>query len=213
MNQVDNRYGYLKNDLVIIGEAGKQCSLRQISNLPAGAGVGLQLEHNGLRYNKAGGMQVAYSTWDNTAASGGRVYTLGQAPAVMTYSIANSQLQGRNLLLGTAASPLVDGIVQLQAEYGKDTNADGDVDAWNTTAPTNADEWASVIAVRIAVVARSETAEKPNPTTFLCDVTTSAPTWKGGTAIVLTADPNWQCYRYRTFETVVPVRNQIWKPE
>jgi type IV pilus assembly protein PilW len=213
MNKVDNRYGNLKNDLIVLGEAGKECSLRQISNLPTVAGSLDQIEHTGLRYNKGGGLQVAYTTWDNTALAGGRLYTLGQAPAVVTYSLANNQLQVQNLLTSSAPVPVVDAIVQLQAEYGKDTDANGDVDAWNTTAPTTSDEWASVIAVRIAVVARSQTPEKPNPATFACDTTVNPPTWKGGTAIALTADANWQCYRYRTFETVVPVRNQIWKPE
>jgi type IV pilus assembly protein PilW len=213
MNKVDNRYGYLKNDLIVTAEVGKECALRQISNLPGVAGSLDQIEHAGLRYNKNGGLQVIYSVWDNTALAGGRLYTLGQAPAVMVYSLANNQLQVQNLLTSSAPVPVVDAIVQLQAEYGKDTDADGAVDAWNTTAPTNSAEWASVIAVRIAVVARSQTPEKPNPATFACDTTVTPPTWKGGTAITLAADANWQCYRYRTFETIVPIRNQIWKPE
>jgi type IV pilus assembly protein PilW len=36
------------------------------------------------------------------------------------------------------------------------------------------------------------------------------PAWSGGT-FDLSADPNWQCYRYRVFETTVPLRNWIWK--
>ena len=215
MTQVDNRFGYLKNDLILLGELSKDCTLRMISNLPTGGAGDLQIEHNAGRYNKGGGIPVGYSTWDNTANSGGRLYSLGAAPQVVTYSIANATLQEVNLLTGNTPSPLIDGIVQLQAEYGKDTDAvpDGTVDTWNNVTPTNAAEWASVIAVRIAVVARSGTPEKPNPTTFACDVTTTPPTWKGGTQISLAADADWQCYRYRTFETVVPIRNLIWKPE
>jgi type IV pilus assembly protein PilW len=53
------------------------------------------------------------------------------------------------------------------------------------------------------------------------DTTTAAPTWSGtalGAApfgfqvsLNLSADPNWQCYRYKTFETTIPLRNWIWK--
>lgn len=212
LTKVDNRYGFLANDLIMLGETAKDCNLRQVSNLPGG-GSTLDVEHAAGRYNKAGGTTVAYSSWDNTAQTGGRLYTLGQAPTVITYSVAGNQLLAQNLLTDSAASPIVDGVVQLQAEYGKDTDGDGDVDAWDTTAPANSTEWARVLALRIAVVARSQTPEKPNPTTFACDTTTSSPTWKGGTAITLAADADWQCYRYRTFETTVPIRNQIWKPE
>ena len=78
-------------------------------------------------------------------------------------------------------------------------------------APTAAD-WAQVLAMRLAVVARSGLREKANPATGVCDITTAAPTWSGGTLDVST-DPNWQCYRYRVFETTVPLRNMIWRPE
>jgi type IV pilus assembly protein PilW len=213
MNKVENRFGYLLNDLIIAGEPSKDCSLRQISALPSAVGSLDQIEHTAGRYNKAGGLTVAYSAWDNTSLSGGRLYSLGQAPTVVTYRINNNQLEMRNLVSQTAFTPVVEAIVQMQAEYGKDSNGNGDVDTWDTTAPANPIEWGRVIAVRLAIVARSQTPERPNQTTFLCDTTTSAPTWKGGTAIPVSADADWMCYRYRTFETTVPIRNHIWKPE
>jgi len=73
---------------------------------------------------------------------------------------------------------------------------------------------------RIAIVARSALAEKPGPG-VACDGTTPLPTWSGGGTLVrgldLSAIPlpagvaAWDCYRYRVFETVVPVRNTLWK--
>lgn len=212
-NKVDVRFGWQVNDLMLLGEVGKDCTMRQVSALSNALGSLDLVDHTGLRYNKGGGMTVAYSAWDNTTLSGARAYTLGSSPAVVTYNIVNSQLQVQNVIATNVASAIVDGIVQLQAEYGKDADNDGAVETWDNVAPTNANEWASVIAVRMAVVARSQTPEKPNPTTGVCDTTAVAPTWKGGTAISLTADPDWQCYRYRTFETVVPLRNLIWTPE
>ena len=212
MNKVDQRFGFLVNDKIVSGEAGKECTLRQVSALPTADGTRDQIEHTAGRYNKAGGVATAYSGWDNTSLSGGRLSTLGQAPVVITYSIVGNQLQAQDFMAGTPRAAIVDSIVQLQAEYGKG-DANGNIVEWNTTAPASNIEWGRVIAVRLAVVARSQTPERPNQTTFLCDTTTTAPTWKGGTAIALTADPDWMCYRYRTFETTVPIRNQIWKPE
>jgi type IV pilus assembly protein PilW len=215
MNKVDNRFGYLVNDLIVTGEVAKDCTLRQISALPSAPGTLDQIEHTAGRYNKAGGVATTYSSWDNTSLSGGRLYTLGQAPVAVTYSIVSNQLQVQNVMAGTPATGVVDNIVQLQAEYGKDAiGNDGVVDTWDTVAPANAIEWGKVLAVRLAVVARSQTPEKPNPATFLCDTTTVAPKWKNNTTdIPLTANADWMCYRYRTFETTVAIRNQIWKPE
>jgi len=62
-------------------------------------------------------------------------------------------------------------------------------------------------------VARSGLLEKP-AADGTCSTTTSAPSWSGGTISVNknpdgTANANWQCYRYKTFETTVPLRNMI----
>jgi type IV pilus assembly protein PilW len=73
-----------------------------------------------------------------------------------------------------------------------------------------ATDWSRVLALRIALVARSNLAERPDATTGLCTTTTVDPlTWTGGT-LTISADPNWKCYRYRVFETTVPLRNMIW---
>lgn len=114
------------------------------------------------------------------------------------------------------------------------------VDTWSGTminadglgATGDAGDIARIYAIRFAVVARSGLKEKPDPATGICNATTSAnpdnrPRWAGGIVIDvsktpngqypfkddgITPDPNaWQCYRYKTFETVVPVRNAIWK--
>ncbi|WP_332851574.1 PilW family protein [Duganella sp. S19_KUP01_CR8] len=81
-----------------------------------------------------------------------------------------------------------------------------------------------VAAVRIAVVARSKNTEKPN-SAGQCSATTVRPTVFAGTApagvaaapvqvnVAVTGDSvSWQCYRYRVFETIVPIRNAQWRP-
>jgi type IV pilus assembly protein PilW len=40
------------------------------------------------------------------------------------------------------------------------------------------------------------------------------PVWSvNNQTIDLSADPDWKCYRYRTFEAVVPIRNLMWFPD
>jgi len=101
----------------------------------------------------------------------------------------------------------------MKAQYGKDdggggTPGDGIVDTYDNVTPTTAAQWSQVLAVRIGIVARAATPEKPSGTGG-CDTTTVAPTWVGGT-FNLTADANWQCYRYKIFQNTIPVRNMLW---
>jgi len=63
-------------------------------------------------------------------------------------------------------------------------------------------------SIRVVLVTRNPQLEKTV-------VTAAAPTWSGTGAIVLTATAvdagfTWQNYRYKTFETLVPIRNTIW---
>lgn len=115
----------------------------------------------------------------------------------------------------TSSDELFPNIASLQAVYGKDTSATADhvVDTWNATQPTTADEWSRVLALRIAVVVRSAQPEKDQ-------VTLTAPVWHpdGVTETAIPVDKNidngvvtWKNYRYKVFETVVPLRNMLWQ--
>ena len=92
---------------------------------------------------------------------------------------------------------------------------------WANTATTPTKENRNRIrAIRIAVVARNGLLENTNVSYQCSSLTTANPTglctWDGSVtgsaapAIDLSADPNWQRYRYRVYETVVPIRNIIW---
>jgi len=126
-------------------------------------------------------------------------------------------------------NPVADNIVHMRALYGVDDGVgdasvtiknggvnvagDGLVDRFVDAATFNAlatPPWQSLIAVRVAIVARSALSEKATGAGGACETTMAFPTWSGGT-FDLSADPNWQCYRYRVFETTVPLRNWIWK--
>jgi type IV pilus assembly protein PilW len=81
----------------------------------------------------------------------------------------------------------------------------------------NGTQWQQVLSIRLAVLARSDHYERPEPAGSPCTATTNtnAPTWVGGNFPALgdlsnTANPA-RCYTYRVFETVVPLRNMIWR--
>jgi type IV pilus assembly protein PilW len=142
---------------------------------------------------------------------------------VVTFSVNNNNQLVMSNLLGAANQVLVDGVVGLQAQYGIGTDTDGDgladqLTAWQVTVPAgppvNPNPLGLIIAVRFAVLTQSGQLEKPDPTTGLCNATTLASpelTWAGGQFDV-TNIPNWQCYRYKKFEAVVPLRNVLWTP-
>jgi type IV pilus assembly protein PilW len=119
-----------------------------------------------------------------------------------------------------SSSSIADGIVQFKAQYGIDNTVGtptGVVNQWTATDPTTTTGWSRVLALKLVVVARSGQMERPtDPVTKQiitgpCNTTTAPPSSMLG-PIDVSADPNWQCYRYRVFETVVPIRNQLWSP-
>lgn len=109
-------------------------------------------------------------------------------------------------------------IVHLKAMYGRDTDGDQAVDVYDYDTPVTQAAWLNVLAIRLAIVARSTQFERE-------DVTLQNPLWDVGTAIPVTGsvtcgssrcveipvgstDANWKRYRYKVFDTVVPLRNQ-----
>jgi len=220
-------FGYQPGEHVVIAESGKPCTLAQISQTPATNGDNTRLDlqagtyvnpYTGAtlptRYNNPAGLGTAYT-------SNGKVYNVGPTPTIKVFSVQNAQLMSR--ALGTAAAtPIFDNIVQLQAQYGKDdgvnngtvvhatyTAGDGIIDNFDEVQPA---QWAQVLAVRLAVVARSNLQERPDPD-GVCRTTTVAPNWAGGAITVADAPAApWQCFRYKVFQTVIPLRNMIWRP-
>ena len=140
-----------------------------------------------------------------------------------------------------AAAAVTDNIVSIKAQYGFDTRTGAafqpqtgmQVMRWSSTMIDadgngtigNAVDYQHVAAVRLAVVARSKAVERV-AAGATCTSTPEKPqvfkvaTPQNVTAVPVTVDvavagdPNqWQCYRYRVFETVVNLRNAGWRPE
>ncbi|HEY8100133.1 MAG TPA: PilW family protein [Burkholderiaceae bacterium] len=146
----------------------------------------------------------------------------------ITYAVSNGNLQ-RN---GTDSVP---GIVNIQAQYGVSasglSNTSPDFNKITSWVDASGGTWATptvvdrnrIKAIRIAVVARNSKME-PGVVTTACSSTTAAnPTglcaWEGTganpapTIDLSQGDANWARYRYRVFETIIPLRNVIWSKD
>lgn len=215
---VDGVYGFNIGDLILLVNVTgtTRCTLGKITQVQSGPQK-LQLNPGASApYNPP-----AWGSFPGTYASGDMMLNLGN-PVVRSYSVNNNKLRVTDALLQAAgATPLdiVDSIVDLRAQYGHDNGAgggtagDGIVDEYNNVSPTNTTGWQQVLSIRMGVLARIGVYEKPTAGSD-CDATTTARTWSGGTFSKLdisTVTSEDRCYRYRVFETTIPLRNMIWR--
>ena len=225
---VDGTYGFNPGDLVLaVNLSGTPaCSLRKLTNVtPASSKLNFTPGAGG-EYNPAGGGSLP------SYAMNDLVFNLGQ-PTVRNFSIFKGNLRTTDSLLsagGTNAFDAVSGIIDLRAQFGKDngvnngtvTNTiyaanDGIIDSFDNVAPVTAADWSQVLALRVAVLSRIDNYEKPSVSGGNCDATTAMPTWSGGATSPFTAiniasvTSQDRCFRYRVFETVIPLRNMIWR--
>jgi type IV pilus assembly protein PilW len=219
----DGTAGFETGNFAVL-QNGTTCALYQVTGV-----VTESLKHDANAWNPAGGGMLPTWARDST-----RIFNLGSRPVWKTFGIkydATNTInygklqvtdQFRFLTEGLVTQDLMDGIVDLQAQYGKDTNGDGVVDLWTKQLPAvagtnfNATDIMQVIAVRLAVLARDDHYNKPSTAAGPCEATTAAnrPTWSGGAFLTFDAPGALpSCYKYRVFETVVPLRNMIWRAE
>ena len=147
-----------------------------------------------------------------------------------TYRIVNDELRLESLLPNGLPQdlPIVSEVVNMQAQYGVSANADSNqVNEWvNATgatwaAPTVADR-NRIKAIRVVIVVRNGLLEKENVSTACTTakgvVNTGPCAWddtdfSAAPIINLAGIADWQRYRYRTFETIIPLRNMLWSRE
>jgi type IV pilus assembly protein PilW len=182
--------------------------------------------------NKTAVMNSATGTETNIGT--GYAFNLGLAPALTVWKVSPTRqsLQRYNSLTENPAdvSDVVTDVVTLKAQYGYDASGDGIIAAneWYDTLPGSAD-YSRLLAVRFGLLIRSRLFERPNTETSpSVPVTASAPKWANGSISFAmrnvdntadsgasgidgdTAANNWRNYRYRVYDTVVPLRNMIW---
>lgn len=166
----------------------------------------------------------------------------------------NPQLARLDTFGNTTLTPVVSGIVNVQAQYGISAsptsnqitqwvNATGvwetkidPVTGLYTKTPGNTSNVCNALnanrncikAVRVAIVARNGLLEKLPAVSTACSSTTAAnPTgvcaWDATSANPTVASPapvidlsntaNWNQYRYKVYETIIPMRNMVWTRE
>lgn len=153
-------------------------------------------------------------------------------------AVNNNQLErgGQPVVAGIVNMQAQYGVVDAGAAASASTTDDNRIVQWvDATGPT----WGPAMtvtnrnrikAVRIAVVARDGQIQKENVTQPCSSTTAANPTglcaWDATSANPVVAspapnvdlskytdgtdNPDWQRYRYRVFETIIPMRNMVW---
>lgn len=222
------RAGFNKGDLVLVaGNVARDCALVEVTdNTNADA---LTIDHGAVAYvnylNESVTARYNNPAGTGTTFSAGTLHNFGPGNALSSTVLpprwnewavrTNNTLAWSDKLHSTTTwFEVAEGIVNLQAEYGVDSNADNQISGteWTTTAPTST-TWSNLRAIRVAILARSQQYEK-------LAVTNTAPSWQGGSFTMTNLDGttdsnpstanNWRHYRYRVYERVIPLRNLIW---
>ena len=216
--------GFAQGDLALVATDGTQpCWVFQVTGAPAARS--LPRANVSAAWNPSNTPDVAYG-------DGAILMNLGTLVDTR-YEINNERLQSFSFDFANpaAARPALDvqpDIVNLRAYYGRDTTVpmDGVVDVFDQTTPTTNDGWLRVLAVRLIVVSRSSTFEKEQVTTANPQVpvgtsptVTGAVTCPAGSCITLdvgagvTGDVPAKHFRYKVFDTIVPLRNMLWSSQ
>lgn len=202
------------------------CAVNDITLVNTGATCALS---SATAVSAAGVSPITVTLQNTTGAGPGAGLACLGSWNEITYAVnpATGNLDRTAVVNGVSSTnPSVVGVVNLQAQYGIAASANSNqvtqwVDASGGTwaAPTVANR-NRIKAIRVAVVARNAKIE-PDVVTAACSSTTAAaPTglcaWAGSvgspapTVDLSQGDANWARYRYRVFETIIPLRNVIW---
>jgi type IV pilus assembly protein PilW len=222
-----NTLGLRGDDLVLVYDDSAGCVLQQVQTgfvgstaqtLPfagdyaAGTVDGVDMTTLGL-----GSMTFAIDIGNVSATNAPQFQFIGVG--------TNNTLSSYDLLqlgAGDDAQPIAEGVVEMRALYGVDSNDDGSIDTWEdpATSPWTAAELTDgstgartnlrrILAVRVGLVLRSQLIERdvvaPSTLTLFGDL----PAAVQRTVNISTAD---QHSRYRTVEVTVPLRNLLLLP-
>ena len=162
------------------------------------------------------------------------LFNLGATPRFLAYAVRSGTLSVCDYMVNNCGDatatvlanqniwrPVINNVASFRAQYGRDTNTpmDGIADTFDQTPPTTTCDWAKTSAIRLALVTRSTQFERDVVTTI------ANPAWAGdpdnnsdgvgdgavGSApITLSNNTDWNHFRYRTFQTLVPLRNIAW---
>jgi len=233
-----NNNAFKTGDLAIVAK-DTVCQLVQVTAYPDGKTIAHSAgNYVNFYYGPAASAAARYNDLAGPAfATGGDIYNLGPRPRRNTWQVnpLRAVLTSAEFFQGDPAVEVAEGVINLKAQYGLDTNGDRVVDLWTNTLPlpTTPAVWAQVMAVRVGMLVRSRQFEKSadqSASGAAQGVTTVNPTWAGSTdpslngGFLMTnvngspdsygpndADPNnWRFYRYRVYEKEILLRNVMW---
>jgi len=220
---MDNTVGISTGDLVLVSQNGTaDCLIEQVS------GTSAKVLTLGGTYYTAGkstslqGLAASTSTYvtplGNPANGNVEFQFFGVGDNRTLYGYDLLQIGGI-----TSAQALADGVIEMHALYGLDTNGDGILDAWADPGATGYDiatvmattaTIRQIVAVRIALVLRSASKERDTVsassiTLFSDAVDASKKSLAQTVKLTGTDDLN---YRYRVVDFTVPLRNMLLLP-
>jgi len=207
--KVQSPTGFQKGDMAIAVSGTGSCERVQIKSVTDADGSG-----------------IVTATLEAASANGyppsARLINIGPADSVqrVQYDVVKGVLRATDLIVdGATAAPIASSIVNLKLQYGVDTDDNGSVDTWAAAegeyAPEKllaADAVAirRIKAVRVGVIVRSDEYDRDSPkfdwTLFQC-TSEEKKIYTCPDALTGTLPAN---YRYRVYETIVPLRNAMW---
>lgn len=213
--QVQSPLGFASGDQVVAISRTGACPRTTITAATSGAGI-VDLAH----------APIATDLPDSTV-----LLNLGPANRVVTtrYDVVSGALRTTDLQGGDAPNPMASNVVNLKLQYGIDTDGDGALDTWvaardagalgswtpSTLLAAPATALARVKALRVGLIVRGEQFD-PTVTAGFPWVLFDCPAADKRTCpgrlsgvIPTTGKGGWH---YRSYETVVPLRNQLWNP-
>lgn len=210
------------NDFVLISQPGLDCTLLKVTATPsinsmtvvtAGNAGGDTTQTPNVFPNYAASAVVVNLGPNSTISSttfGATDTTINPRFTTTKYQINSSYDLLRSEDNGTTWSAVASNIVTIAAQYGVANSGSQSINCWTnaTGSACSGTDWASpstadikrIKAIRVAIVARS--AQKTT-----CNNT--APIWFGGT-IDISGITDSTCYRYKIYQTIIPIRNVIW---
>lgn len=186
------------------------------------------------QWNKSGGLGITINgvvqAGAKFEANKTKIFNLGPTPISNNFYVQDGRLMYLDAYSGNTYI-LLSNVVSFQAQYGFDGRAgthtdlvvpqtiftigsggysDSMLDVNGDAVTGDGRDWLRLGAIRIAIVVRNNHPEITNGT---CSATSTPPSWSWGSVPAGTMSADWQCYKYKVFETVVPLRNMMWRPK
>ncbi len=224
--RLPNTVGLRANDLVVVLQDQTNCMVQQVTS-PFTGGASQNLNFGGTYAASTINSVNLSSLGASTPALVAPIGNLsGNQPSFQLLGLgANATLFTFDMLRldgGTTATPIADGVLDLHAVYGIDSDNDGRVDTWVApdTAPWTAaaltdgsdtarDNLGRILAVRVGLILQNSVPERDNvsPTTL-----TLFSDLDSALRVTRTLSASERLLRLRTLEFTVPLRNVMLKP-